>query len=249
MIMLKSRRELEIMREAGRISARALQLAGEGIAPGISTADIDREVRKFIESQGAVPSFLGYNGFPAAACISVNNEVIHGIPGKDRIIKEGDLVSVDLGASIDGYHGDNAATFAVGKISPAAQRLMDTTREALYEGLKKAVAGGRIGDIGHAIESYCVSRGYGIVREYTGHGIGRSLHEDPSVPNYGSPGKGTRLLQGMTLAIEPMINEGTGRIKLLGDGWTVVTADGKLSAHFEHTIAITDGECLILTTP
>jgi len=185
----------------------------------------------------------------AAACISVNNEVIHGIPGKDRIIKEGDLVSVDLGASIDGYHGDNAATFAVGKISPAAQRLMDTTREALYEGLKKAVAGGRIGDIGHAIESYCVSRGYGIVREYTGHGIGRSLHEDPSVPNYGSPGKGTRLLQGMTLAIEPMINEGTGRIKLLGDGWTVVTADGKLSAHFEHTIAITDGECLILTTP
>jgi len=249
MIMLKSRRELEIMREAGRISARALQLAGEVIAPGISTADIDREVRKFIESQGAVPSFLGYNGFPAAACISVNNEVIHGIPGKDRIIKEGDLVSVDLGASIDGYHGDNAATFAVGKISPVAQRLMDTTREALYEGLKKAVAGGRIGDIGHAIESYCVSRGYGIVREYTGHGIGRSLHEDPSVPNYGSPGKGTRLLQGMTLAIEPMINEGTGRIKLLGDGWTVVTADGKLSAHFEHTIAITDGECLILTTP
>ncbi|HOJ35042.1 MAG TPA: type I methionyl aminopeptidase [Clostridiales bacterium] len=249
MIMLKSRRELEIMREAGRISARALQLAGEVIAPGISTADIDREVRKFIESQGAVPSFLGYNGFPAAACISVNNEVIHGIPGKDRIIKEGDLVSVDLGASIDGYHGDNAATFAVGKISPAAQWLMDTTREALYEGLKKAVAGGRIGDIGHAIESYCVSRGYGIVREYTGHGIGRSLHEDPSVPNYGSPGKGTRLLQGMTLAIEPMINEGTGRIKLLGDGWTVVTADGKLSAHFEHTIAITDGECLILTTP
>ncbi|HOL78614.1 MAG TPA: type I methionyl aminopeptidase [Clostridiales bacterium] len=248
MIMLKSRRELEIMREAGRISARALQLAGEVIAPGISTADIDREVRKFIESQGAVPSFLGYNGFPAAACISVNNEVIHGIPGKDRIIKEGDLVSVDLGASIDGYHGDNAATFAVGKISPAAQWLMDTTREALYEGLKKAVAGGRIGDIGHAIESYCVSRGYGIVREYTGHGIGRSLHEDPSVPNYGSPGKGTRLLQGMTLAIEPMINEGTGRIKLLGDGWTVVTADGKLSAHFEHTIAITDGECLILTT-
>lgn len=247
MIMLKNRRELEKMREAGRVSARALQLAGEVISPGMSTAELDHEIRKFIESQGAIPSFLNYNGFPAAACISINNEVIHGIPSKSRIIQEGDIVSVDLGAVVEGYHGDNAATFAVGKISPAAQRLIDTTRESLYVGLKKAVPGGRLGDIGHAIASYCSERGYGIVRDYTGHGIGKSLHEDPSIPNYGTPGRGTRLLAGMTLAIEPMINEGSDDVNVLKDGWTVVTADGRLSAHFEHTIAITSGECLILT--
>lgn len=247
MIVLKTRREIELMREAGRISARALQLAGEAVQPGITTAEIDKIAYDFIISQGAKPSFLNYNGFPATACISINNEVIHGIPDDKHIIKEGDIVSIDLGAVINGFHGDNAATFACGKISPAATRLCDTTREALYVGLSKAVAGNRLGDIGSAIYEYCASRGYGIVRDYTGHGIGSKLHEDPSVPNYGKPGKGARLLPGMTIAIEPMINEGTENVKVLRNNWTVVTADGKLSAHFEHTVAITDGECIILT--
>lgn len=247
MIVLKTRREIELMREAGRISARALQLAGEAVQPGITTAEIDKIAYDFIISQGAKPSFLNYNGFPATACISINNEVIHGIPDDKHIIKEGDIVSIDLGAVINGFHGDNAATFACGKISPAATRLCDTTREALYVGLSKAVAGNRLGDIGSAIYEYCASRGYGIVRDYTGHGIGSKLHEDPSVPNYGKPGKGARLLPGMTIAIEPMINEGTEDVKVLRNNWTVVTADGKLSAHFEHTVAITDGECIILT--
>lgn len=247
MIVLKTRREIELMREAGRISARALQLAGEAVQPGITTAEIDKIAYDFIISQGAKPSFLNYNGFPATACISINNEVIHGIPDDKHIIKEGDIVSIDLGAVINGFHGDNAATFACGKISPAATRLCDTTREALYVGLSKAVAGNRLGDIGSAIYEHCASRGYGIVRDYTGHGIGSKLHEDPSVPNYGKPGKGARLLPGMTIAIEPMINEGTEDVKVLRNNWTVVTADGKLSAHFEHTVAITDGECIILT--
>lgn len=247
MIVLKTRREIELMREAGRISARALQLAGEAVQPGITTAEIDKIAYDFIISQGAKPSFLNYNGFPATACISINNEVIHGIPDDKHIIKEGDIVSIDLGAVVNGFHGDNAATFACGKISPAATRLCDTTREALYVGLSKAVAGNRLGDIGSAIYEYCASRGYGIVRDYTGHGIGSHLHEDPSVPNYGKPGKGARLLPGMTIAIEPMINEGTEVTKVLRNNWTVVTADGKLSAHFEHTVAITDGECIILT--
>ncbi len=247
MIVLKTRREIELMREAGRISARALQLAGEAVQPGITTAEIDKIAYDFIVSQGAKPSFLNYNGFPATACISINNEVIHGIPDDKHIIKEGDIVSIDLGAVVNGFHGDNAATFACGKISPAATRLCDTTREALYVGLSKAVAGNRLGDIGSAICEYCASRGYGIVRDYTGHGVGSKLHEDPSVPNYGKPGKGARLLPGMTIAIEPMINEGTESVKVLRNNWTVVTADGKLSAHFEHTVAITDGECVILT--
>lgn len=247
MIVLKTRREIELMREAGRISARALQLAGEAVQPGITTAEIDKIAYDFIISQGAKPSFLNYNGFPATACISINNEVIHGIPDDKHIIKEGDIVSIDLGAVVNGFHGDNAATFACGKVSPAATRLCDTTREALYVGLSKAVAGNRLGDIGSAIYEYCASRGYGIVRDYTGHGIGSHLHEDPSVPNYGKPGKGARLLPGMTIAIEPMINEGTENVKVLRNNWTVVTADGKLSAHFEHTVAITDGECIILT--
>ena len=247
MIVLKTRRELELMREAGRISAGALKAAGEAVEPGISTAEIDRIAYGYIKSHGAEPSFLHYEGFPATACISVNNEVIHGIPDKKHILREGDIVSIDLGAVIGGFHGDNAYTFRCGKVSEAAERLCRTTEEALYLGLKKAVAGNRLGDIGSAICEYCVGRGYGVVREYTGHGVGSHLHEDPSVPNYGKPGKGARLLPGMTIAIEPMINEGTQDIKVLRNEWTVVTADGKLSAHYEHTVAITEGECVILT--
>lgn len=247
MIVLKTRREIELMREAGRISAGALKLAGEAVQPGITTAEIDKIAYDYIISQGAKPNFLNYNGFPATACISINSEVIHGIPDREHIIREGDIVSIDLGAVIDGFHGDNAATFACGKISPAAERLCNTTKDALYIGLSKAVAGNRLGDIGFAIQDYCEKRGYGVVRDFTGHGIGTHLHEDPSVPNYGKPGKGARLLPGMTIAIEPMINEGTQDVRILKNKWTVVTADGKLSAHFEHTVAITDGECLILT--
>ncbi len=247
MIVLKSRREIEVMREAGRISAEALKRAGEAVEPGITTAQIDKIAYDYIRSQGATPSFLNYNGFPATACISINHEVIHGIPDKKHVLREGDIVSIDLGAVYNGFHGDNAATFACGKISPAAERLCNVTRESLYVGLQKAIAGNRLGDIGAAICEYCVSRGYGVVRDYTGHGVGAHLHEDPSVPNYGVPGKGARLIPGMTIAIEPMINEGTEDVKVLRNNWTVVTADGKLSAHFEHTVAITDGACEILT--
>ncbi len=250
MVVLKTRREIELMREAGRISAMALKLAGEAVKPGVSTLEIDTVARKYIESQGARPNFLGLYGFPATACISINNEVIHGIPSKDRILKEGDIVSIDLGAEKDGYNGDNAATFAVGKISDEAQRLIDTTREALYVGLKQAVSGNRIGDIANAVQVYCEERGYGVVQDFVGHGIGKKLHEDPSVPNFGTPGRGVRLLPGMTIAVEPMINQGTWQVDQLPDGWTVVTKDGKLAAHFEHTVAITkDGECMILTLP
>lgn len=247
MIVLKTSRELELMRIACRISAEALQVAGEAVKPGISTWEIDKIAYDYIKKQGAEPNFLNLYGFPATACISINDEVIHGIPSKKRILKEGDIVSIDLGAKIGGYNGDNAATFAVGQISPEAQRLCDTTRESLYKGIEAAVPGGRIGDIGSAVQEYCEIRGYGVVREYTGHGVGTSLHEDPEVPNFGTAGRGIRLLPGMTIAIEPMINEGTHRINQMSDGWTIKTADGKLSAHFEHTIAITDNGPVILT--
>ena len=247
MIVLKTSRELERMRVACRISAEALQVAGEAVKPGISTWEIDKIAYDYIKKQGAEPNFLNLYGFPATACISINDEVIHGIPSKKRILKEGDIVSIDLGAKIGGYNGDNAATFAVGQISPEAQRLCDTTRESLYKGIEAAVPGGRIGDIGSAVQEYCEIRGYGVVREYTGHGVGTSLHEDPEVPNFGTAGRGIRLLPGMTIAIEPMINEGTHRINQMSDGWTIKTADGKLSAHFEHTIAITDNGPVILT--
>ncbi len=248
MIVLKTSRELSLMREACRISAGALKVAGEAVRPGVSTWEIDRIAYEYIKSQGAEPNFLGLYGFPATACISVNDEVIHGIPSKKRILKSGDIVSIDLGAKIHGYNGDNAATFAVGEISDEAKRLMDTTRESLYEAIRFAVPGGKLGDIAHAVQSYCEERGYGVVREYTGHGVGKELHEDPSVPNYGTAGRGVRLLPGMTLAIEPMINQGTAKIKVLPDGWTVKTTDGKLSAHFEHTVAITKDGPVILTT-
>lgn len=225
MIVLKTSHELSLMREACRISAGALKVAGEAVEPGVTTAQIDKIAHEYILKAGATPTFLNYNGFPATACISINDEIIHGIPSHRRVIKSGDIVSIDLGASINGYTGDNAATFACGDISPEAKRLCDVTRESLYEGIKKAVAGGRLGDIGFAIASYCEERGFSVVREYTGHGVGANLHEDPSVPNFGTPGRGVRLLPGMTIAIEPMINQGSAAIRTQPDGWTVRSED------------------------
>ena len=247
MIVLKTGRELSIMREACKISARALKLIGEAIEPGVTTAELDRIAEKFIRSCGATPNFKGYNGYPATACISINNEVIHGIPTAKRKIQNGDIVSVDLGALFEGYHGDNAATFACGDVSDEAKRLMDATRESLYEGIKMARAGGRIGDISNAIQSYVEARGYSVVRDFVGHGVGTSLHEAPEVPNFGTAGRGVRLMPGMTLAIEPMINVGKPQVKIMPDGWTVLTQDGSLSAHFEHTIAITADGPQIMT--
>lgn len=247
MIVLKTNRELSLMREACRISAGALRVAGEAVQPGVTTEEIDRIAYEYIIKQGAKPNFLNYNGFPATACISINDEVIHGIPSKKRVIREGDIVSIDLGAVLDGYNGDNAATFAAGKISPEAERLINTTRESLYKGIEAAVAGGRIGDISSAVQKYCEERGFSVVRDFVGHGIGAKLHEDPSVPNYGTPGRGVRLLPGMTLAIEPMINMGGYEVRQLSDGWTIKTKDGGLSAHFEHTVAITADGPKILT--
>lgn len=247
MIVLKTTRELGLMKEACVIAAGALKAAGAAVEPGISTEEIDRIAHNFIVKSGAIPTFKGYNGYPAATCISINDEVIHGIPSKKRIIKAGDIVSIDVGATLNGYVGDNAATFAAGDISPEAQRLCDTTRESLYEGIKMAVAGGRIGDIGSTIQRYCEERGFSVVREFTGHGVGKQMHEDPSVPNFGTPGRGVRLLPGMTIAIEPMINQGGAGIRQLPDGWTIKTKDGALSAHFEHTVAITSNGPVILT--
>ena len=247
MIVLKTGRELSLMREACKISARALKLIGEAIEPGVTTAELDRIAEKFIRSCGATPNFKGYNGYPATACISINNEVIHGIPTAKRKIQNGDIVSVDLGALFEGYHGDNAATFACGDVSEEAKRLMDATRESLYEGIKMARAGGRIGDISNAIQSYVEARGYSVVRDFVGHGVGTSLHEAPEVPNFGTAGRGVRLMPGMTLAIEPMINVGKPQVKIMPDGWTVLTQDGSLSAHFEHTIAITADGPQIMT--
>ena len=224
-------------------------MVGKSIRPGISTGELDKIAEDYILSQGATPNFKGYSGYPATACISINNEVIHGIPSKKRILKSGDIVSVDLGAAFEGYNGDNAATFAVGDISDEAKRLIDATRESLYEGIKAARAGGRIGDIGAAIQQYVEARGFSVVREFIGHGIGTKLHEAPEVPNYGTSGKGIRLMTGMTIAIEPMVNMGLPGVKTLSDGWTVETKDGSLSAHFEHTIAITADGPQILTNP
>ena len=249
MIVLKTSRELAAMRAAGRISSRALRLAGQAVEPGVSTWEIDRMVRHFIEGQGATPTFLGYGGFPASSCISVNNVVIHGIPGKKIILKQGDIVSIDIGATFEGFVGDNAWTFPCGDVSKEAQSLMDATREALFEGIAAARAGNRIGDIGSAVQRYVEARGYSVVRSFVGHGVGAKMHEDPAVPNYGTPGRGVRLLPGMTIAIEPMINEGVKEVETLKDGWTTVTADGKLSAHFEHTVAVTPDGPVILTLP
>ena len=249
MVVLKTSRELKAMRDAGRISSRALKLAGEAVEPGVSTLEIDRIVRKYIEEQGATPSFLNYGGFPASACISVNDVVIHGIPRKNQILKQGDIVSIDVGAFYEGFHGDNAWTFPCGEVSKEAQALMDVTRESLFEGINAARPGNRLGDIGSAVQRYVEARGYSVERDFVGHGVGAELHEDPSVPNYGTPGRGVRLLPGMTIAIEPMVNQGVHTVETLSDNWSVVTSDGKLSAHFEHTIAITPDGPVILTLP
>lgn len=249
MIVLKTKRELDLMREACRISANALKIAGEAVEPGVTTQEIDDIVRKYIQGQGATPSFLGYGGFPASACISVNNVVIHGIPSKKQKLKNGDIVSVDVGAYINGFHGDNAYTYACGDISKEAQALLDATKESLYQGIKQAVAGNRIGDISNAVQRYAEERSYSVVRDFVGHGVGAKLHEDPSVPNYGTAGRGVRLLPGMTIAIEPMITAGDYKVKVLDDDWTTVTVDGSLSAHFEHTIAITPNGPVIMTIP
>ena len=246
MIVLKNSREIGLMRQAGRISARALKLAGAAVEPGVTTAEIDQVARKYIESEGAVPSFLNYEGYPATCCISINNTVIHGIPDH-RVVKAGDIVSIDVGAFINGYHGDNAWTFPCGDVSAQAQALMDVTRESLFAGIQKAVVGNRIGDIGSTVQQYVEARGYSVVRQFVGHGVGTSMHEAPEVPNFGKPGRGVRLMPGMTIAIEPMINVGVSEVKVLPDGWTTVTADGKLSAHFEHTVAITSDGPVILT--
>ena len=249
MVVLKTSRELKAMRDAGRISSRALKLAGEAVEPGVSTLEIDRIVRKYIEEQGATPSFLNYGGFPASACISVNDVVIHGIPRKNQILKQGDIVSIDVGAFYEGFHGDNAWTFPCGEVSKEAQALMDVTSESLFKGINAARPGNRLGDIGSAVQRYVEARGYSVVRDFVGHGVGAELHEDPSVPNYGTPGRGVRLLPGMTIAIEPMVNQGVHTVETLSDNWSVVTSDGKLSAHFEHTIAITPDGPVILTLP
>lgn len=245
-ISIKSPREIEIMRQAGRITAAARSLAREMVTPGITTAQIDREVRHFIEKSGAVPTFLGYGGYPASVCLSVNEEVIHGIPGK-RVLKDGDIVSVDVGATYKGFVGDCAGTFVAGQASEEAKRLIEVTRQSFYEGIKFARAGCRVGDISHAVQEYVESHGYGIVRDYVGHGVGTVMHEAPEVPNFGTAGRGPRLVAGMTIAVEPMVTQGTWEVKTLRDGWTVVTLDGKLAAHYENTIAITDGEAEILT--
>ena len=246
MITIKNERELESMRQACKITAAARALAGEMVRPGVSTKAIDQAVHDYIVSQGAKPSFLNYNGFPASACISVNATVIHGIPG-GYILQEGDIVSIDVGAFYKGFHGDCAATYACGAISTEAQKLIDVTKQSFFEGMKFATKGNRVQDISHAIQTYVESNGFSIVRSFVGHGVGRQLHEEPEVPNFGTPGRGPRLVKGMTLAIEPMVNAGVYDVRVLKDGWTVLTADGKLSAHYENTVLITDGEPEILT--
>ena len=248
LISIKSPREIERMRKAGQITAAARKLAGEMVEPGITTLEIDREVRKFITSHGAKPSFLGYGGFPASACISVNDVVIHGIPDHRKLV-EGDIVSIDVGALFGGFHGDCAATFPCGKVSDEAQKLMDVTRQSFWEGMKMARAGTRVSAISHAVQQYAESFGFGVVRSFVGHGVGAKLHEPPEVPNFGAAGHGPRLIAGMTLAVEPMITAGHWEVKVLPDKWTTVTKDGSLAAHYENSILITDGEPEILTVP
>lgn len=247
MITIKSKTEIEKMREACKITGDALRLIEKHIKPGVSTAYLDKIAHDYIKSKGATPSFLHYNGFPGSICASPNDWVVHGIPDKKVILSEGDIISIDMGACKNGYHGDAARTFAVGKISDEAQRLIDVTKQSFFEGIKYAVHGAKLGDVSAAIQEYVEAHGYSVVRDLVGHGIGKNLHEDPSVPNFGKWGKGVRLASGMTLAIEPMVNAGEYDVCVLDDDWTVVTEDGSLSAHYENTILIKQGECEILT--
>lgn len=247
MISIKSHSEIEKMREAGRITGLALVEISKHIKPGVSTAELDKIAFNFIKKQGATPSFLHYNGYPASICASVNDAVVHGIPSKEKILKEGDIISIDVGAYKNGYHGDAARTYPVGKISDEAERLIRVTKQSFFEGIKHAVHGAKLGDISAAIQEYVEDNGYSVVRDLVGHGIGRNMHEDPSVPNFGHHGRGVRLAAGMALAIEPMVNAGEYDICVLDDDWTVVTEDGSLSAHYENTVIITRGEPEILT--
>lgn len=249
MINVKSKSELEKMRLAGKISANALHYGGQSIRVGMSTYELDKIIHDYIVKNGAKPSFLGYGGFPGSACISINNQVIHGIPSKKTIIHDGDVVSIDVGAYIDGFHGDSAYTFPVGNVSEETLKLLEVTKESLYKGIEQAVVGNRIGDVSHAVEEHVSSYGYGIVRQYVGHGVGRNLHESPEVPNFGRAGHGPRLVAGMTIAIEPMINAVGDEVKVLPDGWTVLTKSGSASAHFEHTVAVTPDGPVLLTKP
>ena len=249
MIHIKTPQEIALIRESCRIVKETLEFVGKNIKAGMTTKELDKIVHDYIVSCGATPSFLGYGGFKGSACISINNEVIHGIPSSKRKIADGDIVSVDVGACYNGFHGDTCATFAVGHISDEAKKLLEVTEASLYAGIDAAVVGARMGDVSHTVEEYCVSRGYAVVKQYCGHGIGRELHESPEVPNYGKPGHGVRLVSGMTFCIEPMINVKGEGVRVLKDGWTVLTQSGSLSAHFEHAIAVTPNGPVILTQP
>lgn len=247
MIQLKNANQIKAMREAGRITGEALLVAREHVREGVSTYELDQVIRHYIERAGAKPSFLGLYGFPGSACISINDEVIHGIPSKKRILREGDIVKIDLGACYKGYHGDSARTIPVGKVSDEAAKLIEVTRESFFAGVAQLKSGNRLGDVGSAIDTLVKENGFSTVRKYIGHGIGKEVHEAPDVPNYGTPGRGVRICSGMVLAIEPMVNAGTFEVRELADGWTVVTADRRLSAHYENTVALTDEGVLNLT--
>lgn len=249
MIFLKSKDEIEIMRRAGGIAAEVLLKLEEHVKPGVSTEDLDRIAEELIRGAGAIPTFVGYQGYPKTLCTSINEEVVHGIPNSKRILKEGDVIGIDCGVTYQGFVGDHAKTFAVGGVGEAELNLITATAESLEEGIRKAVVGNRVGDISFAVQSVADRCGYGIVKDFVGHGIGRKMHEEPQVPNFGTAGTGPRFKVGMALAIEPMFNLGTGEVKVLGDGWTVVTKDRKVSAHFEHTVVFTEEGTLVLTRP
>ncbi len=247
MIQLKNAHQISIMKDAGRITGEALALGGELVKPGVTTAYIDSMIRRHIEKCGATPSFLGYGGFPASACISINEQVIHGIPSENVVLKEGDIVKIDVGAYYKGFHGDSANTFRCGKVSELADRLIEVTKESFMRAIEQVETGKRIGDVGNAVEERVLADGFSVVRKFVGHGVGKDLHESPEVPNYGTPGRGVRLVPGMVIAIEPMVCTGSGNVFVKKDGWTVVTTDGGLSAHYEHTVALTDNGIILLT--